>query len=280
LPLKRQGSWRDRADKHKFRPHLEPLERRELPTAGFLDQGFGIHGKVDQPMEMSGAAVPMDVCGVALQSDGKIVVAGTVTTSDQTRYFGLMRFNSDGTLDSGFGNHGLDAFAFAGNDVASSLVIEPDDKIVVAGYFLSLGMSSFEVARYTKNGAPDSSFGNGAGYVTTDFHNIGGVGDANANSVALQPNGKIVAAGDFTNATGNSYFALARYNSDGSLDATFGSGVFLDGLFLRSGETLTDFPIGGPTGVSEAGAHAVAIQSDGRIVAAGGAYVQSAQQGV
>jgi uncharacterized delta-60 repeat protein len=258
---------------------LEELEQRELLTAGFLDESFGIHGKV---IASTGGRSNMVVSDVAVQSDGKIVVAGTIQ-GDTGKDFGLMRFFSDGTVDNSFGPNGngvveTDFFGF--DDVANSLVIQPDNSIVVAGSSVTgnsvatdiIGNQAFLVARYTSSGLLDPTFGGGNGYVTTGFHDIGKLGISSANSVALQPNGKIVVAGSFTQfGSSNSYFALARYNSDGSLDGSFG------GLFGGPGEVLTDFPSGGSFDL--ASAKSVAIQPDGKIVAAGSAIIPPATPG-
>jgi uncharacterized delta-60 repeat protein len=260
LPLNRQGKSRARARNHNFRPQLEPLERRDLPTAGFLDQSFGVHGKVDQLVLVNGGMVVSDV---AVQKDGKIVVAG-IEEGDLS----LMRFNSDGTLDKSFGQHGL-AHTGSGNAMAASgLVIQPDGNIVVAGTRSPANTTAaFMVVRYTSSGALDPSFDSGTSFVTTDFHDIG-AGNARANSVALQPDGKIVVAGSFMEGQ-SSYFALARYTPGGSADNTFGSG--------GSGEVLTDFNPGATN--DSAFASAVAVQADGRIVAAGEVLTPGPQGG-
>jgi uncharacterized delta-60 repeat protein len=258
LSLNQQGRSRVRACKHSFRPHLEPLERRELPTAGFLDQSFGTHGVVIGTPEMAIAAS-------ALQADDKIVVAGGVPLpATSTFAVGLQRFNSDGTVDTSFGNNGLVQSSFSKSDGANGVAIQPDGKIVTAGD----SSTGFLVARYTSGGVLDPSFGNGAGYVMTDFHDIAGAaGRAGAEKLALQPDGKIVVAGSYTYSPSHSAFAVACYNPDGSLDSTFGGGP---------GEVLTEFPDGTSPGI--AGISAVAIQPDGRIVAAGAANEPSPQQ--
>ena len=108
---------------------------------------------------------------------------------------------------------------------ASSVVIQPDGKIVVAGgaFPLFTFLGNFEVVRYNPNGSLDTSFGNG-GIVTTTFPE-----GSYAFDVALQADGKIIAAGTvFVDFNPGEYsdtdFALARYNPDGTPDATFGSG--------------------------------------------------------
>ena len=132
---------------------------------------------------------------------------------------------------------------FSGSaDYANSVAIQPDGKIVVVG---SANINNFALARYNNDGSLDTTFA-GDGKI------IGP--DGSLNSVALQPDGKIVVAGVASNGT-NFDFVLARYNSYGSLDTSFGTG----------GKVLTDF-----TGNDDA-ANSVAIQPDGKIVVAGSA---------
>ena len=140
-------------------------------------------------------------------------------------------------LDLTFNRTGLVANSLRGNAAALDVAIQPDGKIVAVG----ASQRDFAVTRYNTNGSLDSTFG-GDGQVTTDFG-----GDEQANSVALQSDGKIVLVGY---SGGN--FALARYNTTGSIDSTFGSGG------------KVNVALGGVEA-----AIAVAIQSDGKIVAVG-----------
>src|SRR5262249_45212120 len=141
-------------------------------------------------------------------------------------------------LDSSFGVGGRVTTAIgASNDQASSTVTQPDGKVVVAGY----SAGDFALVRYNPDGSLDTTFDSAGrdGKVTTSF---GGFDDG-AYGVALQSDGKIVVAGFYNN--GSNYdFAVARYNSDGSLDTTFGSG----------GKVTTSF------GSSHDIAHGLAIQ--------------------
>jgi uncharacterized delta-60 repeat protein len=202
-----------------------------IAAPGALDPSFGSGGEVTTDFGGSDSAQ-----AVAIQSDGKIVAAGLSGSGD----FALVRYNPDGSPDSSFGNGGTLTTDFGGFDAASALAIEPDGRIVAAG---RSGSGDFALARYNPDGSLDPSFGSG-GKLTTDF---GGF-DA-AFGVALQSDGKIVAAGQ----GGSSFdFALARYNPDGSLDASFGTG----------GKLTTDF-------AAFEAATAVAIQPDGKIVTTG-----------
>jgi uncharacterized delta-60 repeat protein len=220
---------------------------------GSLDTSFGTGGKVTTDFNGSTDFGQ----SVALQSDGKIVVAGEAFTpgvygSD----FALARYNSDGSLDTSFGTGGKVTTDFDGNSGnGQSVTVQSDGKIVVAGYFsTSSYILDFALARYNSDGSLDTSFGTG-GKVTTDFNGGYDIGF----SVTVQSDGKIVVAGYATNSSGNKDFGLVRYNSDGSLDTSFGT----------SGKVTTDF-----NGNSDSG-YSVVLQSDGNIVVAGGSQSSS-----
>ena len=217
---------------------------------GTLDSSFGTGGKVTTDFPGFSALA----YALAIQSDGKIIAAGHIVTGTIIIDFMLARYNSNGTLDSSFGTGGKVTTDFNGGiDEAYALAIQSDGKIVAAGRaFNATGDSTdFGLARYNANGTLDGSFGIG-GKVTTDFNGQ----DDDANALAIQSDGKIVAAGFAQNADRTSiYFALARYNANGTLDVGFGSGG-----------TLTNDVNG-----NAAFAYALAIQRDGQIVAAGSA---------
>src|SRR5688572_23448868 len=138
---------------------------------------------------------------------------------------------------------------------AQASAIQPDGKIVAAGAVVLAGAdSAFRIARYDQDGSLDTTFGI-QGNITTDFSGRADV----ATSLAIQSDGKIIAAGQAGLGQQGYSFALARYNRDGSLDTGFGIG----------GKVVTDLP--GPTET----ALALAIQSDGRIIAAGVAYADA-----
>lgn len=229
-------------------------------TTGNLDPTFG-----------SGGTVRTDFSGnidranaVAIQPDGKIVAAGSSFSSAKTvEDFIVARYNANGTLDKRFGSNGKITTDFFRNvDQINALVIQPDGKILVAGVAQLGGNGGtprvFALARYTSDGRPDSSFGNG-GSLTTSF---GGTFAA-ASAIMVQPDGKIVVAGtaDFNPRVPNSGldFALARYNTNGSLDASFGD----------AGKVVFDF-FG-----SFDQANAAVLQPDGKIIVAGSASYDS-----
>jgi uncharacterized delta-60 repeat protein len=211
-------------------------------AAGDLDPSFGSGGKV-----FTDFGSTRDSAGrtVAIQRDGKIVVAGFSQPRDSDEEdFALARYNRDGSLDQSFGSGGkvLTDFGAGSIQQAHALAIQPDGRIIAAGWSLESGSFDFALARYNRDGSLDQSFGSG-GKVLTDIGPFGGT----AQAVAIEPDGKIVAAGD--NFGG---FALVRYNPDGDLDSTFGAG----------GEVFTDLGFGSR-------ASSVAIEPNGKIVAAG-----------
>src|SRR5438552_6916960 len=224
-------------------------------AAGDLDPTFGSGGMVTNDINRS-----TDIANaVAIQADGRLIVVGqTYKNNDYSdEDFVVARYNTDGTLDTTFGRSGRVRTDFPGlAAVPSSVVIQPDGKIVVAGgaFPLFTFLGDFKVVRYNPDGSLDSSFGEG-GIVTTIFPE-----GSYASDVALQADGKIIAAGtvfvDFTpGESSNTDFALARYNPDGTPDATFGNG----------GQVSTDF-----LGLED-DAFSVLIQPDGKIVAVGSA---------
>jgi len=224
-------------------------------AAGDLDPTFGVGGMLMTDINRS-----TDIANaVAVQADGKLVVVGQAYKHNDYsgEDFVVTRYNTDGTLDTTFGRGGKVRTDFPGlAAVPSAVVIQPDGKIVVAGgaFPLFTFAGNFEVVRYNSNGSLDTSFGNG-GIVTTTFPE-----GSYAFDVALQPDGKIIAAGtvfvDFIpGESSDTDFALARYNPDGTPDATFGNG----------GQVSTDF-----LGLED-DAFSVLIQPDGKIVAVGSA---------
>lgn len=203
---------------------------------GSLDPTFGTSGKVTTDFPGGG-----DANALAVQADGKLVAAG-VTGGD----FALVRYNPDGSLDTSFGTGGTVTTDFAGNvDIANALIVQADGKLVAAGSTEFFAVD-FAVARYNPDGTLDASFGTG-GQAVTDLG-----GNDRAFALAVQ-DGKLVAGGLSFSFTGtNGDFGLVRYNADGTLDPTFGTG----------GQVTTDF-----AGFTD-WAFALAVQG-GKLVAAG-----------
>jgi uncharacterized delta-60 repeat protein len=215
-------------------------------TDGTLDLTFSGDGKVTTSIGI----VDDFATSVAIQGDGKIVVAGfSYNDAGTITSFALVRYNTDGTLDSTFSGDGKVTTTVGDTANRSySIVIQGDGKIVVAGYSVTSGDYEFAIVRYNTDGTLDLTF-SGDGIVTTNI----GFSDDRPYSIALQSDGKIVAAGLSYDATGsNTEFALVRYNTDGTLDLTF------------SGDGKVTTSIGSSSVVES-----IAIQSDGKIVAAG-----------
>jgi uncharacterized delta-60 repeat protein len=193
---------------------------------------------------------PPSLAAVTVQDDGKLLAAGHANHSFGEEDFLLRRYEPDGALDATFAGDGTATTDFAAHeDQGKALAVQPDGKIVVAGY--SVGLDSddvpskdFALARYNPDGTLDSGF-SGDGRRTTNFG-----GDDAAYDVALQPDGKVLVAG-----SSSGDFALARYEPDGRLDQTFsGNGK----LTVRFGDQRG------------AGAQALVLRGNGKIVAAGG----------
>lgn len=275
-------------------------------SKGRLDRTFGTAGKVMTSFEATDFLL-----GVALESDGKILTSGlSMTDSVGEAHSMIARYNADGTLDRAFGTNGA---TFFDTTSLGALSVQVDGKILAAGYHCCTGQGSesFDVFRFNADGTVDASFGRGgvmtsevplnfygtvtfasdgsifvAGYAETPAPNctcwafavakfqsdgtidptfghgglvatvIGSPVGSYALDVALQADGKVVAAGfTFTRPYAETeMFALVRYNADGSRDQTFG----------RHGKVTTRFDL------LHAGAVAVAIDTEGRAVLAGG----------
>ena len=185
---------------------------------------------------------------VIVQKDGKIVVAGS--SSNGINYdFAMVRFNSDGTIDDAFGSNGKVKTEIQNSeDFESSILIQPDNKIILVGYSSIMGGNyNLSLVRYNSNGSIDNSFGTD-GKVITDL----GTAYGYSNSAVLQPDGRIDVTWNLYNGK-NTDFVIVRYNNNGSLDKTFGS----------NGIASVDFNNSNDLG------SAIALQSDGKIIAAG-----------
>jgi uncharacterized delta-60 repeat protein len=264
---------------------------------GTLDASFDSDGKVATPLEGGNATA------LAIQGDDKAVLAGSCFVGGPAPSFCLARYNTDGSLDATFDSDGVVTTTIRSVDSAAAVAIQADGKIVAAGGCFASGGSGYDfcLARYNANGSPDTTF-DSDGQLS---HPIG-TGNDHARSVAIQDDNKIVAAGECV-VGGITDFCLARYNADGSLDTTFdtdgkvttavGSGYDWGfGLALQDDDRIvvgggcepgrfclarynTDgsldpaFGSGGKVTAAVAGdafANDLAIQTDGRIVAAGG----------
>ncbi len=212
---------------------------RFLPD-GIIDASFGNNG-----ITSSFFAGNAEGLYVTVQADGKI-------TGAHTNYgdIGLVRYKTEGTFDSTFGVNGRSIVDMSGaDDRAYSILLQPDQKIIVAGGFnYDFYNTNFGVARFKTDGTLDSSFGS-YGITSIDFSGSVDV----AFTAALQPDGKIITGGFI-----NNHFGLARYKNNGTPDSSFGT----------NGHLTTDFG-----SVPEA-VYSVFLQRDGKMVAAGsGGYI-------
>ncbi|MBI5779043.1 MAG: hypothetical protein HZA49_06265 [Planctomycetes bacterium] len=209
---------------------------------GTLDTAFGTNGAVTTTIGSSS-----EVNAMALQADGKSILAGRVNNGVHYN-FALARYTITGTLDTTFGTGGVVTTTIgSSDDVAYALVLQADEKIIAAGATNNVADSDFAMVRYNTNGTLDTTFDTD-GIVTTTI----GSNYENIFALVLQPDGKIIAAGDANNG-GDDDFALARYNTNGTLDTTFDT----DGIVTTT------------IGSSHEDIFALALQTDGRILVTG-----------
>lgn len=207
-----------------------------------LDSAFGTYGKVLFPVTANGFN------SLQLTNDGKIVAGGYSTSGSYTSFM-LGRCDTAGNIDNTFGTNGVQTLSFAPNTNAriTAVDIQSDNKIIAAGHTNANGNYSFVVARLNTDGSLDNTFGSG-GVVFTAIGDYSRIYD-----MKLQPDGKIVVGGVSRTGTNND-FALARYNTDGSLDNTFGNaGIVTAGILTNSHDSVA----------------AIMLQPDGKIVATG-----------
>jgi len=217
---------------------------------GSVDTNFDTDGKLTTDLSLNDLANAL-----VLQSDGKIILVGSVLDNKLSKDFALIRYNSDGSLDSKFGSGGRVVTDFFQNsDEISDAILGSDGSILAVGFAASSATGrDFAIARYNGDGSLDTTFGIG-GKATVDF--FGNTDEARA--AAVQPDGRIVLAGSAFNGTTLADFGLARFNADGTLDTSFGNG----------GKVTTDFF----HNLDEA--QAVVVLPDESIVAAGRAFAR------
>ncbi|MBP8822447.1 MAG: T9SS type A sorting domain-containing protein [Flavobacteriales bacterium] len=168
-----------------------------LNVDGSTDPGFG-----------PGTGANDVITAVAMQADGKVLIAGSFTSYNGTNRRRVARLNADGTLDGTF-NPGTGP-----NQRVDAIVVQPDGKVLIAGTFVSVnGSSRNRVARLNANGTLDGSFNPGTG------------ANGDVKALALQPDGKVLVGGSFTSYNGTARNRLARVNADGGLDASYGPGT-------------------------------------------------------
>lgn len=218
---------------------------------GSYDRSFNGTGRVFTTIGTGSS----EASAVVLQSDGKIVVAGS-TSGAFSRDLALLRYGADGALDGTFGSGGVVVTPLVGvlsNDQALGVAVQSDGKIIVLAEASDGRNRRSVLLRYSTSGALDPTFGPaGTGKVALSIVGI----SITATAIALQSDGKIIVAGSGSNG-GARRFLLARYDGNGTPDTTFGG----------TGAVLTAFD-----GHDAADAGAAALQGDGRIVVAGAAW--------
>jgi len=236
---------------------------------GSLDTSFGTSGRVTTDFAGNNGD---EIHALAIQADGKILAVGHAVVgknANKNGNVGVARYNTNGTLDTTFGDiqrgstrTGKTTIDFGGNtDVGRDVAIDANGKIVIVGRGGTDSLNTtgkIILARLNANGTLDASF-DGDGKVTTNITHAGDSANADDSAWALdiQTDGKIVVAGctgTGFGGDGTANFALLRYNTNGSLDSTFGSGGIVE----------TD------DGAVDNYLFAVALQSDGKILAGGG----------
>jgi uncharacterized delta-60 repeat protein len=182
---------------------------------------------------------------IAIQLDGKIVIAGSRTKPGEPSRVAVARLNPDGGFDISFDGDGRRVIEFPTDAFGSSVAVQDDGKIVIAGTLVTTSDDNFAVIRLAADGSFDLGF-DGNGKADTDFG-----GDDSGAAVAIHADGHVVVAGTRTSTSGSD-FAVGVYREDGSLEATFSG----------NGKSVADFA------ANEVG-KAVAVQNDGKIVVAG-----------
>ena len=211
---------------------------------GSLDKNFGNQGKQTISILNSNAIA----YSIAIQPDKKIVLAGYVSNPNNTYSFITTRYKINGTADSSFNKIGVQILALASDMlIGNAVALQPDGKIVVAGYTLAGTNHNFAVARYNVDGSADNSF-DGDGFLTTAIAGR----DAYAGGIVIQ-NNKIVVSGYAINAEGLSAYVVTRYNDNGTPDASFNNNGKLEGTYQQG---FTSF-------------NATAVQTDGKLITAG-----------
>ena len=199
----------------------------QYESNGTLDLTFGTNGITTTTIGTGNAAA----YGLALQPDGKIVVAGFAVSAGGNNVFAVARYSVNGILDSAFDTDGIQTTSIGGfDDAANSVLIQPDGKILLGGHSLSASDYNFAVVRYNINGSLDAGFGSG-GFVFTD---LSGNSDDYGTALQLETDNKILLTGYTNTGLGTfSDFAVVRYTDGGLPDASFGAG--------GTGKTIIDF---------------------------------------
>lgn len=229
--------------------YSEMFKFYRFSQSGILDTTFGTDGVAT--VSFGGQDALLN--DMVVQPDNKIIATGYWNDGNNRSDFIVIRLNADGSLDTSFNGTGKLTIAFGtGEDVAESIALQSDGKILVAGYSFTGSYTDFSLARINIDGTLDTTF-SGDGKLTTDF-----LGNNDyAKAIAINKDGKIAVAG-YSYGSNAADFAVAKYNTDGSLDTSFSS----DGKQVITLGANNDNAIG------------VAFQNDNKILV-GGAYFRS-----
>jgi uncharacterized delta-60 repeat protein len=237
-----------------FRPRVEGLEDRLTPSGGLLDPTFGSGGVVTTSPINTGRISTSGGASVT-QPDGKIVVVGSsiVETTYNAGYVDVIRYNTNGTLDVSFNKGGVVTTKFGTRVSVTGVALDPlTQKIVVSG-----GESGgVHLVRYNTNGTLDKTFNGGTGDALASFPAFG---TFQSSGLAVAPVGgtwKLLVYGS----DGGGDFALVRFNLDGTLDTSFGTGGHV------ATEVSPDAPGGGLDGER---IRSAVVLPDGRVLASG-----------
>lgn len=213
-------------------------------NAGTVDVSYGDFGNGFAITQISPNHYSQ-TSGIAIQQDGKCVLVGHTNSAGAYKDMVLVRYDTDGSLDLSFGNNGIVIVGVSDvSEYGNAIQIQSDGKIIVAGHNYSLyGLTDERVWRFNEDGTPDVTFGN-AGSVTTDIGNMDNIAEA----CVIQPDGKIVTGG-----YAGDRFVVVRYNSNGTIDYSFGT----NGFAILGMEYYMSF------------VKAIDLQNDGKIVVAG-----------
>lgn len=211
---------------------------------GSLDTSFGNRGTLNTGV---GSAGNFGII-VRMQADQRIVLAGNYANTGSSGSIAVLRYLSNGSLDTSWNGNGIATASLGSATTVSGVVVQSDGRVVVAATAFLNGFNDFAALRYNTNGALDTTFGGGRGFVTTAFQGSG----ATAYGLAVDPAYRIVVAGE-VNSGGFEQYGLVRYTISGTLDASFG----------------TTGRVTGSVGTGNSLATGVRIQDDGNIVASG-----------
>ncbi|HLY70360.1 MAG TPA: T9SS type A sorting domain-containing protein [Puia sp.] len=212
------------------------------------------NGKTDSSYGKNGFSASLRISNpvAAVQPDGKILIAGTTLGNNED--FIIARLNGDGSLDKQFGNSGV-TITDAGSDadILSAVSLLPNGQIIAGGQTVRNNTNDFALVRYTSTGKVDASFGQNGIVITS----LGG--SSNVTTLAIQPDSKILAAGNFNN--GTTFFAAVRYKTNGALDTSFnhngfamaspGNSASVTSMALSSGKIIVGGYSYDPTGNSQ-----------------------------